>query len=78
MRPCGCHVFCEECVPPNLDDRTSACYTCSTPFEQALTYRTGNNIAEEMVRARFVKADVSDEWRNRGAEYDREQKAERG
>jgi hypothetical protein len=76
MRPCGCHVFCEECVPPNLDARTSACYTCSTPFEQALPYRTGNNIAEEMVRARFVKADVADEWRNRGAEYAREQRAE--
>jgi hypothetical protein len=77
MRPCGCHVFCEECVPP-LNDRTSACYTCSTPFEQALPYRTGNNIAEQMVRARFVKAEVADEWRSRGAEYAREQRAERG
>jgi hypothetical protein len=65
-------------VPPNLDARTSACYTCSTPFEQALPYRTGNNIAEQMVRARFVKADVADEWSNRGAEYAREQRAERG
>jgi hypothetical protein len=71
MRPCGCHVFCEECVPP-LDARTSACSTCSTPFEQALPYRTGNNIAEQMVRARFVKADVADEWKSRGAEYARE------
>jgi hypothetical protein len=26
MRPCGCQVFCEECVPPH-DDRTSACST---------------------------------------------------
>jgi hypothetical protein len=59
-------------VPPNLDARTSACYTCSTSFEQALPYRTGNNIAEQMVQARFVKADVADEWRTRGAEYARE------
>jgi biotin synthase-related radical SAM superfamily protein len=73
MRPCGCHVFCEECVPP-LDARTSACSTCSTPFEQALPYRTGNNIAEQMVRASFAKADVADEWRNRGAEYARERR----
>jgi hypothetical protein len=71
MRPCGCHVFCEECVPP-LESRTSACSTCSTPLEQALPYRTGNNIAEQMVRAKFVKADVAAEWRNRGAEYARE------
>jgi hypothetical protein len=71
MRPCGCHVFCEECVPP-IDARTSACYTCSTPFEQALPYRTGNNIAEQMVRARFVKADVAAEWKSRGAEYARD------
>jgi hypothetical protein len=71
MRPCGCHVFCEECVP-NIDDRTSACYTCSTPFEQALPYRTGNNIAEQMVRAKFVKADVAAEWKSRGADYARE------
>jgi hypothetical protein len=71
MRPCGCHVFCEECVPP-LDARTSACFTCSTPFEQALQYRNGNNIAEEMVRARFVKADVAAEWKSREAEYARE------
>jgi hypothetical protein len=77
MRPCGCHVFREECVPP-VEARTSACSTCSTPFEQALPYRTGNNIAEEMVRARFVTADVADEWRNRGADYAREQRAERG
>jgi hypothetical protein len=70
MRPCGCHVFCEECVPP-IDSRTSACFTCSTPFEQALPYRTGNNIAEQMVRARFVKADVSAEWKSRGVEYKR-------
>jgi hypothetical protein len=70
-------VFCEECVPTNFDDRLSACYTCSTPFEQALPYRTGNNIAEQMVRARFVKADVADEWKKRGAEYARE-RAERG
>jgi hypothetical protein len=76
MRPCGCHVFCEECVPPNLDARTSACSTCSTPFEQALPYRTGNNIAEQMVRAKFVKADVAAEWKSRGAEYARE-RAER-
>jgi hypothetical protein len=77
MRPCGCHVFCEECVPPNLEARTSACYTCSTLFEQALPYRTGNNIAEQMVRARFVKADVAAEWTSRGAEYAREQRVER-
>jgi hypothetical protein len=65
-------------VPPLLDDRTSACYTCSTPFEQALPYRTGNNIAEQMVRARFVTADVADEWKNRGTDYAREQRAVRG
>jgi biotin synthase-related radical SAM superfamily protein len=76
MRPCGCHVFCEECVPP-LDARTSACYTCSTPFEQALPYRTGNNIAEQMVRAKFVKADVASEWWSRGAEYARERNRDR-
>jgi hypothetical protein len=66
LHPCGCHVFCKECVPP-LDARTSACSTCSTPFEQALPYRTGNNIAEQMVRAKFVEADVAAEWKNRGA-----------
>jgi hypothetical protein len=77
MRPCGCHVFCEECVP-SIEHRLSACYTCSTPFEQALPYRTGDNIAEQMVRARFVTADVADEWRHRGADYAREQRAARG
>jgi hypothetical protein len=71
LRPCGCCVFCEECVPP-VDNRTSACSTYSTPFEQALPYRTGNNIAEQMVRASFVPTEVADEWRNRGAEYARE------
>jgi hypothetical protein len=71
MRPCGCHVFCEECVPP-IDARTSACSTCSTPFEQALPCRTGNNIAEQMVRAKFVKSDVAAEWKSRGVEYARE------
>jgi hypothetical protein len=61
LRPCGCNVFCEECVPPNIDASTSACSTCSTPFEQALPYRTGNNIAEQMVRASFVTAEVETE-----------------
>jgi hypothetical protein len=46
------------------------------PFEQALPYRTGNNIAEQMVRARFVTADVAAEWKRRGADYAREQRAE--
>jgi hypothetical protein len=38
------------------------------PFEGALPYRTENNVAENMVRDRFVR-EVAAEWRRRGAAY---------
>jgi hypothetical protein len=77
LRPCGHCIFCEECVPP-LDERASACFTCFTPFEAALRFRSGDNVVDNMVRAGMVKADAADEWKSRGAAYAAARSAERG